>query len=36
VKREIMQLPDERGKFVEDCLNEYKKVTSFNPKNYEI
>ena len=36
VMADLKALPDEEGKFLEQCLKAYKDVQAFNPKNYEL
>ena len=33
---DLSALPDEEGKFVDQCLSVYKDVPKFNPKNYDL
>ena len=33
---DLSALPDEQGKFVDQCLKAYKDVPMFNPRNYDL
>ena len=36
VMADLKALPDEEGKFLDQCLKAYKDVQAFNPKNYDL
>jgi methanol--5-hydroxybenzimidazolylcobamide Co-methyltransferase len=36
IMTDLKAMPDEEGKFLEQCLKQYKDVTAFNPKNYGL